>query len=170
MRHSPSLPSIVRHLAIGTLAMASTACLTGRRVGDEVVTTVKQAEVSFEFRNCTRRRDIMTCTLMVANEARDAKLFLERKDVRAVADGVELPIAQVRFGGSMVQEVNYILQSGVPIKLEVDFANSRDIGERLRVLEINISLFEKAPTGEWTKTLLGEDITRPIRFRNVKVD
>jgi hypothetical protein len=170
MRATAFLPTTLRHFALGALTLASTACLAGRRVGDEVVTTVRQAEVSFEFRTCARRRDILTCTLMVANEGRDAKLFLERKDVRAVADGVELPIAQIRFGGTMVQEVNYILQNGVPMKFEVDFANSRDIGERLRVLEMNISLFDRTPTGEWTKNLLGEDLTRAVRFRNVKVE
>lgn len=170
MRATPDLSTTVRHLTLGALALASTACLAGRRIGDEVVTTVRQAEVSFEFRSCARRRDILTCTLMVANEGRDAKLFLERKDVRAVADGVELPIAQIRFGGTMVQEVNYILQNGVPMKFEVDFANSRDIGERLRVLEINISLFDRLATGEWTKNLLGEDLTRAVRFRNLKVE
>ena len=170
MRASAFVPSLLRHATLGVLALSSSACLTGRRVGDEVVTTVKQAEVSFEFRSCVRRRDILTCTLMVADEGRDAKLFLERKDVRAVADGVELPIAQIRFGGTMVQEVNYILQTGVPIKFEVDFANSRDIGERLRVLEINVSLFDRTPTGEWTKSLLGEELTRAVRFRNVKVE
>ncbi len=170
MRLSTVFPPATRTLALVALTFVSSACLTGRRVGDEVVTTVRQAEVSFEFKSCVRRRDILTCTFMVANEARDAKLFLERKDVRAVADGVELPIAQIRFGGTMVQEVNYILQNGVPMKFEVDFANSRDIGERLRVLELSISLFDRTPTGEWTKNLLGEDLTRTVRFRNVKVE
>ena len=170
MRTSRPISRCFRAALLGALTLPASACLTGRRVGDEVVTTVRQAEVSFEFRSCIRRRDILTCSLMVADEGRDAKLFLERKDVRAVADGVELPIAQIRFGGTMVQEVNYILQNGVPMKFEVDFANSRDIGERLRVLEINISLFNRLATGEWTNNLLGEDLTRAVRFRNLKVE
>ncbi|MBI3789887.1 MAG: hypothetical protein HY275_03310 [Gemmatimonadetes bacterium] len=166
----PALPASLRGAVLGALTLASSACALGRRVGDEVVTTVKVAEVSFEFRTCTRRRDILTCTVMVANEGRDAKLFLERKDVKGVADGVDLPVAAVRFAGSLVQEVNAEIQNGVPRKLEVDFANSRDIGERLRLLEFDVSLFERQPTGEWTKSLLGDDLTRPVRFRNVKVD
>ena len=170
MRPLFALPAPLRHLAVGVLTLASAACMTGRRVGDEVVTTVRQAEVSFEFRSCIRRRDIVTCTLMVANEARDAKLFLERKDVKAVADGVELPVTQIRFGGAMVNEVNAVLQNGVPMKLEVEFASARDTGERLRVLDLNISLFDKSATGEWTKSLLGDDLTRAVRFRNVKVE
>lgn len=166
---SPSR-SAARAVALATLLVAAPGCALNRRAGDEVVTTVRVAEVSFEFRSCTRRRDILTCTVMVANEARDAKLFFERKDVKGVADGVDLPVTAVRWAGTLVQEVNHELQNGVPRKLEVDFANSRDIGERLRLLEFTVSLFDRQPTGEWTKSLLGDDLTRPVRFRNVKVE
>ena len=38
------------------------------------------------------------------------------------------------------------------------------------MLDLNISLFDKSATGEWTKSLLGDDLTRAVRFRNVKVE
>ena len=158
----------LRVVALATL-MAATACVTAPRTGDEVVTAVKLAQVAFEFRSCAKSKETLTCTLMVANQGSDAKLYLQRKDIRAVADGIELPLAQLRFGGIMQNEVNAVLQGGVPMRLEADFANAQALTGRLRVLELNVSLFQQDARGDWTASLLGDDITRPVRFRNVKI-
>ena len=166
--HQP-FPSARRALVLGALALTA-GCLSAKRAGDEVVTTVRLTQVAFEFRSCARAKETLTCTLMVANEGRDAKVYLQRKDIRAVADGVELPLASLRFGGVMQNEVNKVLQSGVPMKLEVDFAGAKGLEGRLRVLELSVSLFDQDAKGDWTASLLGDDISRPVRFRNVKID
>lgn len=168
-RPFPRSVRLRRAASLAVLAVAA-GCISARRAGDEVVTTVRLAQVVFEYRSCSKSKDTLTCTLMVANEGADAKLYLQRKDVRAVADGIELPLAQLRFGGVMQNEVNAVLQNGVPMRLEADFANAKSLEGRLRVLELSVSLFDKDTRGDWTASLLGDDITRPVRFRNVKID
>ena len=160
----------LRAIGLASIACSTVGCLSAKRAGDEVVTTVHLTQIAFEFRSCSKAKETLTCTLMIANEGRDAKVYLQRKDIRAVADGIELPLAQLRFGGVMQNEVNKVLQNGVPIKLEVDFANAKALEGRLRVLELSVSLFDQDANGDWTASLLGDDISRPVRFRNVKID
>ena len=159
----------LRAFTLAVMAVSAAGCISAKRAGDEEVTTVKLTQVAFEFRSCAKAKETLTCTLMVANEGPDAKLYLQRKDIRAVAEGIELPLAQLRFGGVMQNEVNAVLQNGVPMRLEADFANAKALEGRLRVLELNVSLLEKDTRGDWTASLLGDDITRPVRFRNVKI-
>lgn len=162
-------PRLWRAAALAALAVAAAGCASAKRAGDEEVTTVRLTQVAFEFRACAKARETLTCTLMVANEGPDAKLYLQRKDIRAVVEGIELPLAQLRFGGVMQNEVNAVLQNGVPMRLEADFANAKSLEGRLRVLELNVSLFARDARGDWTASLLGDEITRAVRFRNVKI-
>jgi hypothetical protein len=151
----------IRSTLLAAVAATAIAC-SHTPAYEEVVTTDVVASVEFKVNRCALSTGVITCDLLITNRGEDARVVFTDADVAIFADGNQLTLWQMSFGGSPTVAVNTVARAGATQRLELKLTGATPETRSIRLIEIKTGILERPGAG-------GSEASRPVQLRNLRV-